>query len=196
MTIRREIRRIALPASVVLLAKLALFALPGATRLAAQSSPEVLQFEVAEIPTRYAPAPFAFDAKTGMAGHGNAFVTQGYIYPAGTMGEGEGVKPDGSPLYPDKVLGEWTCWGFVAGGDGSRPVSTQQFQLGLGYGGRTIITNGYEIMDGSSFKRAIVGGTGPYTGATGEQTQTFLGLNSYPPYGGAKFRIELHIAPR
>jgi hypothetical protein len=193
MSIIHHVRRIALPIAIALLAWLVF---PAATQLAAQPRAQVLQLEIAEIPSRYAPAPFAFDSETGIASHGNAFVTQGYIYPAGTMGDGEGVKPDGSPLYPDKVLGEWSCWGFVAGGDGSRPVTTQQFQFGLGFGERTIITTGYEIMDGSTFKRAIVGGTGPFASASGEQAQTFLGLNAYPPYGGAKFRVELHIAPR
>jgi hypothetical protein len=193
MCIARTICRIALPLALALFA---LLALPTAARLAAQPRAEVLQLEIAEIPSRFAPAPFAFDPKTGMGGHGNTFVTQGYLYPAGTLNGGEGVNPDGSPLYPDKVLGEWSCWGFVAGGDGGRPVTTQIFQLGMGYGNRTIVTTGYEIMDGTAFKRAIVGGTGPYAGASGEQTQTFLGLNSYPPYGGATFTVELRIAPR
>lgn len=193
MNVAQRIRRLALPMALALLA---LVALPAATRLAAQTSGEVLQLEIAEIPSRFAPAPFAFDPKTGMGSHGNTFVTQGYIYPAGTLKGGEGVNPDGSPLYPDKVLGEWSCWGFVGGGDGGRPVTTQIFQLGQGYGNKTIVTAGYEIMDGTAYKRAIVGGTGAYVGATGEQSQTFLGLNSYPPYGGATFAVELRIASR
>jgi hypothetical protein len=172
---------------------LAVLAIPSAARLAAQPSPEVLQFEIAEIPSRFAPAPFAFDPKTGAHNHGNTFITQGYIYPAGTLKGGEGVHPDGSPLYPDKVLGEWSCWGFVGGGDSPRPLTTQIFQLGQGFGNTTIVSNGYEILDGKVYRRAIVGGTGAYTGVSGEQVQTFLGLNSYPPYGGAIFTVELRV---
>lgn len=193
MSITPTVRRISLIAVVVLVA---LLALPMAQRLAAQPQGEVLQLEIAEIPSRYAPAPFDFDAKTGAHTHGNAFITQGYIYPAGTLKGGEGVKRDGSPLYPDKVLGEWTCWGFVSGGDAVRPVTTQLFQFGLGYGKKTIVTNGYEIGDGTPYWRAIVGGTGAYAGATGEQVQTFLKLNDYPPYGGVTFTTELRISTR
>jgi hypothetical protein len=193
MSIDRLISRIALLAAIALLA---LLALPAATRLAAQPQGEVLQLEIAEIPSRFAPAPFAFDPKTGAHSHGNAFITQGYLYPAGTLNGGEGVNPDGSPLYPDKVLGEWSCWGLVGGGDAVRPMTTQVFQLGTGYGNTTIVTNGYEIADGTAYKRAIVGGTGAYAGASGEQIQTFLGLNDYPPYGGVTFTVELRIAPR
>lgn len=186
-------RRIALPLALALLA---LLALPTAARLAAQPRAEVLQLEIAEIPSRFAPAPFAFDPKTGAHSHGNSFITQGYIYPAGTLRGGEGVNPDGTALYPDKVLGEWSCWGLVGGGDVARPMTTQVFQLGTGYGNKTIVTNGYEVLDGTAYRRAIVGGTGPYAGASGEQTQTFLALNSYPPYGGATFTVELRITPR
>jgi hypothetical protein len=190
MFVQRLVRQYGVLAVVLLCATMAF---PAAQRLYAQPQVEVLKFEIAEIPVRYAPSPFAFDEKTGMGSHGNPFVTQGYIYPAGTLKGGDGIKPDGSPLYPDKVLGEWSCWGFVAGGDNGRPVTTQQFQLGLGFGERTIITSGYEILDGTTSKRAIIGGTGVYASISGEQIQTFLGLTPYPPYGGAKFSVELRV---
>lgn len=85
---------------------------------------------------------------------------------------------------------------MVGGGDVARPMTTQVFQFGMGYGNKTIVTSGYEVGDGKPYRRAIVGGTGPYAGATGEQVQTFLHLNSYPPYGGASFTVELRIATR
>ena len=56
----------------------------------------------------------------GMPAYGNAFVTQGYVYPAGTLDGGvEGTTPDGSPAFHDKVIGTWTCDGYYVG-DGFR----------------------------------------------------------------------------
>ena len=76
-------------------------------------------FDVAEDITRFvfAPAPVFDD---GMPAYGNAFVTQGYIYPAGTLDGGvEGTLANGDPAFPDRVIGEWTCDGYFVG-DGMR----------------------------------------------------------------------------
>lgn len=53
-----------------------------------------------------------------MPAYGNAFITQGYIYPAGTLdGRVERTLANGDPAFPDLVIGEWTCDGyFVADG--------------------------------------------------------------------------------
>ncbi len=85
--------------------------LATALSTAAFAAPAISTFEVAEDHTRFAfaPAPVFDD---GMPAHGNPFVTQGYIYPAGTLSEGvSGTLEDGSPAFPDKVLGTWTCDG-------------------------------------------------------------------------------------
>jgi hypothetical protein len=51
-----------------------------------------------------------------MPAYGNAFVTQGYVYPAGTLDGGvEGTLADGGPAFPDKVIGTWTCDGYCVG---------------------------------------------------------------------------------
>ena len=76
------------------------------------------RFDVAEDHTR-----FAFAEKpvheSGMPAHGNPFVTQGYIYPVGTLaGNVTGVLKDGSPAFPEKVLGTWTCDGWFVGEGG------------------------------------------------------------------------------
>jgi hypothetical protein len=43
-----------------------------------------------------------------MPAHRNPFVTQGYVYPADTLKPGiDGVNEDGSPAFPDLVLGTW-----------------------------------------------------------------------------------------
>jgi hypothetical protein len=65
---------------------------------AAQAQP-LVRFDVAEDHTRFvfAPTPVHDD---GLPAYGNPFVTQGYIYEAGTLDGGvEGVNPDGSPVF-------------------------------------------------------------------------------------------------
>ena len=75
----------------------------------------VLRFDVAEDHSR-----FVWDGNPalidGMPEHHTAFITQGYLYPAGTLTGTNGVLPDGSPEFPDKVLGQWTCSGWWLGG--------------------------------------------------------------------------------
>lgn len=121
----------------------------------------------------------------GFPAYGDSFVTQGYIYPAGTLDGGVGVNGDGTPAHPDKVIGEWTCYG-VHVGDGAATttgpwvVTTQIFNFGDGYGEDTIVTNGYEIADfGEEIDRAVTGGTGTWKRARGEQTQVTLGFTEW-----------------
>jgi hypothetical protein len=58
-------------------------------------------------------------------------------------------------------------------------VTTQVFDFGESVGEQTIVTSGFELVDvGVPVERAIVGGTGGYTGAMGTETQTLLGLNN------------------
>lgn len=159
------------------------------------STVEVLTFDMAEDFTR-----FVFDPdivhEEGYPVHGSPFITQGYLYPAGTLEGSDGVNPDGSPEFPDKVLGTWICRGWILGdtmGSDGTPsaISTQFFQLGEEYGNRTIITDGYEFMQpGHSFKRAITGGTDEYSHARGDQIQELLGINEYM---GTAIRFELRL---
>ena len=82
----------------------------NATR-ARQAHPEpakrqlLREFEVAEDPNRFVFDTAIVDAN-GMPAHGSTFITQGYIYPAGALNGSNGVLADGSPEFPDKVLGE------------------------------------------------------------------------------------------
>jgi hypothetical protein len=139
---------------------------------------ESMQIEVAEDGNR-----FFFDDLNlhddGMPAYGSAFVTQGYIYPAGTLSGSNGVLDDGSPEFPELVLGEWTCYGWMIG-DGAHTttgkwvVSTQIYEFN---DGSTIITNGVELADiGVEGVRAISGGTGAYRAIIGEQMQTLNGF--------------------
>lgn len=159
---------------------------------------ETITFEVAENGLR-----FLFDEtpvhEDGMPAYGNPFVTEGYLYPAGTLNGSNGVLPDGSPEFPDKVIGTWICRGFMIG-DGAHTTtgawvtSTQTYNFGSGFGARTIVTDGYELADiGVPIARAITGGTGPYRAAQGEQTQTLLGFTEQM---GVNLRVQLEITNR
>lgn len=159
------------------------------------ASPDgVLRFDVAEDMSRFsfAPSPVHED---GMPAHGNAFITMGYIYPAGTLSEGNGVNADGSPEFPDQVLGEWVCRGWFIGEGahtttGAWVITTQVFQFGdAQLDPAVLVTDGYEIADvGVPVARAITGGTGPFATVRGDGQQIFLGFNESE---GVNLSIEL-----
>ena len=155
----------------------------------------VLCFDVAEDGTRFAWAgdPELVD---GMPAGSTPYVTQGYIYPEGTLGEGNGVNADGSPEFPDKVIGQWSCWGWhlAASGHAERApwLTTHLFNFGDAYGQASRISEGYGIDEiGVALERVVSGGTGPYAGATGVQRETNLGFNSS---NGMNFRYELRLS--
>lgn len=168
-------------------------ATPAASPAAAMSAEEAveavttedgtLRFDVAEDATRFAFAPEPVH-DDGMPAYGNAFVTQGYIYPEGTLDGSNGVLADGSPEFPDQVLGEWTCRGWFIG-DGAHTttgpwvITTQVYNFGSEAGAAILVTEGSEIADlNVPIARAISSGTGPYTGASGAGAQTLLGFNA------------------
>jgi hypothetical protein len=148
--------------------------------------PRTIEVDIAEDGTRFVfdEAPVFDD---GMPSHGNAFLTQGYIYPAGTLTDSNGVDPDGTPEYPDKVIGEWSCRGYFIGDgahttEGSWVFTTQLYAFGgadADSGQDTIVVTGYEGAEpGVAVTGAITGGTGPYATARGEADQTLLGFNN------------------
>ena len=156
---------------------------------------ETLRVEISEDMTR-----FAFDeSKTfedGLPAHGSGFVTVGYVYPAGTLNGSNGVREDGSPEFPDKVLGEWTCYGWMVG-DGMHTMTgpivatTQIFRLDEGYAGATIVTDGFELADiNLPVERVVTGGTGQLQNATGKQVQVLTGMTEYM---GVNLRVEFHL---
>lgn len=118
----------------------------------------------------------------GMPQYGSAFVTQGFIYPEGTLNGSNGVLPNGEPEFPDLVMGDWTCYGWMIG-DGAHTttgkwvVSTQVYQFGEEHGNATIITDGFELVDFDvPLSRAISAGTGEFVAVEGEQMQTLMGF--------------------
>lgn len=150
-----------------------------ATTTAAFAGETPMSFDVAEDITRFvfAESPVFDD---GMPAYGNAFVTQGYIYEDGTLdGGAEGTLADGSPAFPNKVIGTWTCDGFFVG-DGARTetgamvITRQVFEFD---NGDILINQGAELADiNVKAPRVITGGTGSFAGMSGEMAQTLLGM--------------------
>ncbi|MDJ0703648.1 MAG: hypothetical protein QNJ46_10245 [Leptolyngbyaceae cyanobacterium MO_188.B28] len=157
----------------------------------------VLRIETAEDSTR-----FVFDdapvLDNGFPAYGNSFITQGYIYPAGTLNGGDGVNADGSPQYPDKVIGRWVCKGWFVSQEGAAATSgelvitTQTFNFGEALGNRTIVTEGWELAEvGTPVKRAVIGGTGEFRNVDGEASQVVIGMNAIE---GFNLRHELFLS--
>jgi hypothetical protein len=170
---------------------------------ASDTSPEsnVLEVDVAEDGTRFVidEAPVFDD---GFPAHGNPFITQGYIYPADTLTDSNGVNPDGSPEFPDQVIGEWSCTGYFIGDgahatEGAWVYTTQLFAFGddAHTGAETIVVTGYEGAEvGATVTGAITGGTGDYAAASGEAAQELLGVNNPElPTMGINKTVELTL---
>ncbi len=136
--------------------------------------------------------------------YGASFVVQGVIYPEGTFeehGVGSGLNEDGTPEFPDLVIGTWTCRGWFIGEgfatqSGPFVATTQIYDFDLeSPGSNTIVSNGLELIDlDVPFQRAVVGGTGPNRRIhAGEVTQTAVGTNST---GLFNFTFDFDTRPR
>lgn len=168
----------------------------AATTEEMQEKTTILQFDVAEDMNR-----FIFDKdvayEDGMPADGSSFITRGYLYEPGTLTASNGVNPDGSPEFPEKVIGEWICQGYMINEaahatEGVWVFSTQFFQLGDEPGAQTIVTAGYELADiDVAIARAITGGSGDYKTARGESAQTLLGFNASQ---GVNLRVQIEVA--
>lgn len=121
-------------------------------------------------------------ARAGIPPNGSPFIIQGYIYRDGTFdryGDTSGVLADGSPEFPERVIGTWICRGWhLQDGDGMTGIvvaTTQIFQFDLKEpGAQTLISEGIELADFDvPFKRAVTGGTGVFSRASGEIVQTY-----------------------
>ena len=145
---------------------------------------------------------FVFQGPThsdGSPAFGATFVVDGVIYPENTLeerGQTAGLFMDGSPQFPNLVLGKWLCYGtFVSDGAHTAEgqpdvVTTQIFDFDPENPGQsTLITHGYEVVGfNSPFKRALQGGTGIYSAFRGQMLQTILALNST---GAGNVRFEI-----
>ncbi|HEX5692455.1 MAG TPA: hypothetical protein VFX76_20715 [Roseiflexaceae bacterium] len=182
-----------------ILALTAAIAVPAVNAAQNANRTTTIELDVSEDMTR-----FVFDKdvtyEDGLPADGSAFITRGYLYEAGTLqGDGDGVNADGSPQYPEKLIGEWICQGYMINDAGHATggvwvVSTQYFQFGTTPGAKTIVSQGYELADvGVAIDRAITGGTGEYRDARGQGQQTMLGLNATE---GVNLRVKLDVSKR
>ncbi|ANM32454.1 hypothetical protein ABI59_23615 [Acidobacteria bacterium Mor1] len=160
----------------------------------------VYAFDVVEDAKRFVFDETPLDPQ-GLPGYGNEFVSEGYIYPAGTVvcdDEGcNGILPDGQPEFPELVIGRWTCWGTHVGQGATTPTgawvaTTQIYDFGPELGDNTMISNGYELVDlNKTIKRPLAGGTGQFAAANGTANQTMVGFNAS---GGVVLRYEIEPA--
>lgn len=159
---------------------------------------KTIRFDVAESGRQFTPdeTPLFPD---GLPAYGNEFITEGYIYPQGTLNGANGVNPDGSPEFPNKVIGRWFCRGWHVGQgahttNGPWVVTHQLYDFGSQAGRSTITTDGFELPEENTpVLRAITGGTGAYALARGEARQSFLGFNQS---NGVSLRYEIRAAVR
>jgi hypothetical protein len=165
------------------------------TETRAANEPTIVKFDVSESGSRFVfdEAP-VFD--NGLPAYGNAFVTEGYIFPHGYLDTNQGVGEDGQPVNPEDVIGRWTCRGWFVG-DGANTVTgpwvitTQLYDLGESPGSLTLVTDGLELVDkGVPGARAVSGGTGAYQLARGQALQTLLGHNTSE---GVDLRFEITV---
>lgn len=156
--------------------------------------------EVAENGTRFLPDAEPVDAD-GLPLYGSEFITQGYLYPEGTItcdndNNCNGVNPDGSPEFPDKVIGTWYCRGWHVNDaatttTGPLVLTTQTYVFGDDPTAQNIVTDGFELADYNLvFDRSVTGGTGAFRKARGVQQQEFLGWN---PSVGVAYNITFEL---
>jgi hypothetical protein len=115
---------------------------------------------------------------------GSFFVTEGNIYPGGT------IKGDGAKFDPNRggAIGKWFCRGthLVSATEfptAPRGVHTAQLYL-FPDESKSIATEGVE--GAVPVTRPITGGTGLFKGYIGEQKQEMLGFNKS---GGVNLRV-------
>ena len=201
MSIRFRSRTLATAVCVTALASTAVV-VATQTGGTASSTPKTVEVDIAENGMKFVidEAPVFDD---GMPAYGNPFITQGYIYPAGTLNDSNGVNADGSAQFPDRVIGQWLCRGYFIGDgahttEGSWVYTTQLFSFGEepDAGAETVVVVGYEGAEvGAEVAGAITGGTGAYATARGEATQELLGINNPElPTMGINKQVSLELS--
>ncbi len=147
-----------------------------------------LTVEVAEDFAAFVPGP-PFD-EAGVPQRGSFFVTQGKIFPEGT------IQGDGSSFNPhsEGSIGTWFCRGthLVSGLEFPETrfaVDTAQAYL-MPDDKRMIVTDGLEGGFGFEVQRAISGGTGEFRKVIGIQKQELIGFNQS---GGVALRVTFEL---
>jgi hypothetical protein len=128
---------------------------------------------------------------------GDYFMQEGLIYKGGTLaancegGDGCGLNEDGTPEFPDAVIGKWTCYGSFVGNGGATAegvwlYSTPVYEFDVDQvepnvfepGEIALVSIGPERNDlDVPWDRAITGGYGKFKHASGQVQQTKIGFN-------------------
>ncbi len=146
----------------------------------------VFTVDVAEDFNKFVPTP---PLDSGVPQRGSFFITEGNIYPAGTIqGDGSTFDPE-DPNVPEPI-GRWFCRGtHIVAGDQipATPepwVYTSQLYF-LPDDETSIATSGVEQT--APVVRAVTGGTGKFGNLSGVQEQEFLG--GFNSTGGVNLRV-------
>jgi hypothetical protein len=143
---------------------------------------------------------------------GDYFMQEGLIYKGGTLaancpgGDGCGLNPDGTPEFPEAVIGKWTCYGSFVGKGGATAegvwlYSTQLYEFDVEQiepnvfapGAHALVSVGPERNDLSvPFDRAVTGGSGKFRHARGQLQQTKIGFNQTEC---ENFTVDFEIRP-
>jgi hypothetical protein len=145
--------------------------------------------DVSEDFTKFVPAPPIVDT---IPQRGSSFITEGKIYPAGTI-KGDGADFDPTDPESPKATGLWFCRGthLVAGNEIPATADPWVYssQLYLLPGEKSSIdTSGLEQT--APIVRVVTGGTGKFKRFSGVQKQEFLGFNKL---GGVNLRVTFFL---
>jgi hypothetical protein len=144
---------------------------------------------------------------------GDYFMQEGFIYEGGTLaancagGDGCGLNPDGTPEFPEAVIGKWSCYGSFVGNGGATAegvwlYSTQVYEFDVEQiddnvfapGEHALVSHGVERIDlNVPWDRAVTGGYGNFKRATGQVQQTKIGFNQTEC---ENFTFDFQIHPR
>jgi hypothetical protein len=116
----------------------------------------------------------------GTDSRGASFIVEGLIYRGGTIKEATGFDP-----FSRRAIGHWFCRGwFVSHTERPLPhaLTTQEFVLGMITPEQlsppdTLVSSGLEGGP-AVFHRAVIGGTGRYRHASGDQQERVIGTNT------------------
>jgi len=165
---------------------------PGGTKINGNTT---MSFDVAiDIKTFNLNNPDPADPKNPV--RGSTFIVYGKIFPAGTIPSG---VTSFDPNQPGSI-GTWVCRGVfladyadVVSGAAKQLFHTSQLFM-FPSDDIMLVTEGLEGNVGVSTHRIVIGGTGPFAGATGQLLQETIGVNqSGAGLFDLRFTFQIHV---